>query len=391
MSFALLPQELVNAVCDHVPPTDLAALARASSAVSDAAIRSLYRNPGPLFLSQSYTPAEDMARKMRLLRTLADRPDIARLVRSFFISLDLPNESSQHLFLLLARALAHMSQLASLTLRLDPGASWILNYSPDASSIGVTPDGGGGRDPTLYDGLLYFSCPFLLDVHVTAFLARTSSLRELELDSTPSTADIARLCDTAIPQLTSLISSARVAEMIAPGRPLHTVCIHAGDVDEDILRKLSHSSAPQGVRVLAATTSMSTIPFLEAMSRYLAPEHVNVTTTSSEFATPPGQVRVRHSSEVLAVNRSQLQIFYDQVAAVLDSMPHLVALQLSGLHWSAQTTGSLEKRTWSSTPFVGHWPGAMRPPPHHGGTYNGANRPLSVESDSEYDFFDYLS
>jgi hypothetical protein len=299
MSFSVLPTELVELIFQHAPPSDLATLARLSSDVSDAAVRRLYRQPDLITLHPATSPAEDTERKLRLLRTLADRPDVAQLVRSFFITLGADSGASPESYALLARALKNMTQLVSLTLRVDAAASWILAGPREASSPAAVSrrthhDGGGDRGPVLYRRLRYLSCPFPLDAHVTEFLSRTSSLIELELDSIPSSLAEAylnpRLPASAVPGLTHLVTSSRCAQVIVPGRPLQSVCIQTGDVDERVLRALSRSSAPAGIVVLGATTSMRTIPFLEAVSRHLSPAHVKMNTASAEFTAPPGQV-----------------------------------------------------------------------------------------------------
>jgi hypothetical protein len=82
------------------------------------------------------------------------------------------------------------------------------------------------------------------------------------------------------------------------------------------------------------------------------------------------------------------QIFYNDVAAVLDTMPQLVALEMSGMHWSAQASGAGEKRNWHSTPFLGRWaPGQSQP---SGEDIRDPAIDVPTESESEFDFYDYL-
>src|ERR1700761_8486071 len=156
MSFTMLPQELLDAVCENLSPPDLARLSHTASFLHLPAQRQLYRHV-------AISPSR---RNLSVVLTMARKPHIAHLVRSFAIDLDSYSTLLSPFYQQLARALSSMTQLTSLHLFVDPSASWILwNLS--------------------FSKLIHCACPYTLDSHVSAFLGRTPALLELEVDSIP--------------------------------------------------------------------------------------------------------------------------------------------------------------------------------------------------------------
>lgn len=226
-----LPLELVLAIARHLPAHDLPALALTCAAWAPVVQRVLYRHLA------APPPA--------LLALLARRPHIARHVRSLYVALD-----SARLYRLLADALANMSDLRSLHLRLDPDASWVL---PRAAP---------------YPALAHFSSSFPLDDNVVRFLQRTPALRQLELNSIPllPAAPLPSLPDSSLPRLEQFIGSARAAALIVPGRPVSSIHLNASALPDDDIPLLARSTAP--VLVLAAVTNSPPLSFLQLLLRH---------------------------------------------------------------------------------------------------------------------------
>jgi hypothetical protein len=102
---------------------------------------------------------------------LANRPRIARFVRSFNLCISSKYPVFHSLYRALARAIFYMSDLRYLDLCIDSGTSWVLTATSKSQS---------------YPHLLRLECPFDLDHHVTSFLAATPELIELKVASIPN-------------------------------------------------------------------------------------------------------------------------------------------------------------------------------------------------------------
>src|SRR5712691_5728639 len=104
MALTRLPIELLDFICSHLCPSDLAALSRTSSLFCPIAQRILYRD---LNLSSAN-------HNLSVVVTLSNKPCIARVVRTLRITV----EPTVHLFRLfyiaLSDALSAMSELTSL-------------------------------------------------------------------------------------------------------------------------------------------------------------------------------------------------------------------------------------------------------------------------------------
>ncbi|KAI0316718.1 hypothetical protein OF83DRAFT_1084088 [Amylostereum chailletii] len=381
MSLALLPLELLHALCLHAPNPALAALARTNSLLADAANCVLYRH-----LSLSSHP-----RSLPLLRLLAENPARARLVRSLSLVVDPSHLLLRNFYSLLARALNNMPELHDLALHLPPAATWILAH------------------PTPHPRLRVFTSTFPLDPHLAAFLASTPALRQLELGSSlpfpppgppppsiptsppsspppppsansnsappfpshppdplpPSPPPLSPSSPTSWAPPTSRASSSPAApsrpststtatcpktpwngspaRKLVPGRPLQTVHLHDGDLSEDAVEWLARSTAP--LSILGAVTSAPLVPFLSSLAPRL-PHLAHLRILAPFHDAPP-----------LSTNA-----FYDDVAAALDAMPALVDFELSGVHWapSYRPCDHGPKRVWHSPPCA---PDRLDPPP----------------------------
>ena len=148
MAFALLPVELLDAICHRAQPTDLAVLSRTCSSISPVAQRHLYRH-----LSVSAA-----SRNLQAVVTLAKRPELARNMRTFSLRAGCAT-LFQPFLRLVGMALSCMTELVDLGLFVDPDASWILSQV-------CCP----------YPRLTRFSSSFALDTHVAEFLSKTEAL-----------------------------------------------------------------------------------------------------------------------------------------------------------------------------------------------------------------------
>ena len=331
MAFPRLPIELLDIICSHLCPSDLAALSRTSSLFCPIVQRILYRN---LVLSSA-------KRNLSVVVTLSNKPCIARVVRTLSITVDPSVHVLRPFYCALRDALSAMSELTSLHLSLDVNAnlSWVL--TPHAR-------------PITYTRLQTFSSSFPFDAHVTGFLERTPALERLELDTAPvsRTAPLPQLSHAAIPRLVHFMGSCQAVKVIVPGRPLESIHIHDGDLSEDEVACLAQSTGH--IAVLGAITSALLVPFLKSLARHLpylaylrlmAPFHVSL--------KPSDDVRRLVLTRSHRTDAILLQTFYEQVATTLTSMPQLLDFELSGMHWgsSFQANEAGCKRIWQAAPI----------------------------------------
>ncbi|EPQ59544.1 hypothetical protein GLOTRDRAFT_71084 [Gloeophyllum trabeum ATCC 11539] len=310
MSLSTLPPELLDGVCQNLATADLVALSRASSPFHSVAERLLYR----------HIHASSQARNLSVVVTLAKRLELASHVQSFSIVVD---DASAPIFpsfyRLLEKSLAAMHGLKSLSIFIHPTMSSVL--SPPCS------------EESVYHRLEHFSCSFPFNSDVAAFLSRTPALLELEVDSMPGPTPIPSRCllSTSIPHLVQFVGSPEQAREVVPGRPVESIHLYGGDLTEDVMCSLSQSTMP--VIVLGATTSMSPIAFLEAVTRYL-PSVAFLRVTAEDMDSIPLNVES-----------------YQQVANILDRLPNLSAFELSGIHWGSLKPQDQKQRVWQARPL----------------------------------------
>ncbi|KAJ4472264.1 hypothetical protein J3R30DRAFT_3380037 [Lentinula aciculospora] len=305
MSSSMLPLELMDAVCDNLAPADLARLSYTCSSAHQTAQRQLYRH---VSISES-------RRNLSVVLTMAQKPHIAHYVRSFSIELDSHFTLLRRFYLQLSRALSGMAELTSLRLFVDPAASWVLR--------GIS-----------LPRLIYFACPFSLDMYVSDFLQHTSALLELEVDSAPFRHEQPTLVLplSSVSHLQHFVGSSNAAEAIIPSRPVQSVQLTAGDFTEEVASRLAKSTA--GIVILSATTSSAPAALLQLLSQKMqCLVHVRLLTTYS-FPEAPDVA------------------FYEHIAGALNAFPDLQTFELSGMHWgSEERKDSDRQRVWQSQPL----------------------------------------
>ncbi|KAI0637853.1 hypothetical protein C8Q77DRAFT_1048030 [Trametes polyzona] len=367
MELAALPVELLDAILAPLAPNSstLAAVALSCSALNPSATRLLYRH---LVLSE-------YAHNLSVIHLLAVRPDLAKLVRTFSVSLNDAEPAVLPTYSDLQRALARMTNLTSLALYVDASASWILSpplvQKSQKGSI-LHPDA------PFYPRLEHLTCNFPLDAHLAAFLGHVPSLISLQLSSLFSDADVqsepepAHVPSSHIPLLAQYIGPAHVLPTLS-SRPLTAVHL-SGDLTLDLLPTTSAPSAEEAMphlrdtgasadhspragsepetdtgallQVMSAMTSAPPAPLLETLAlAYPNLRCLRLMTTRALFDLPD-----------LA--------FYTSIADTLATLPHLTSFELSGMHWhprpKAEPAASAKKE-WVSPP-VSPRPAQLPPP-----------------------------
>ncbi|KAJ3762892.1 hypothetical protein EV360DRAFT_34735 [Lentinula raphanica] len=324
MSFTILPLELLDAVCESLSPLDLAHLSYTCTSVHQSAQRQLYRH---LSISSS-------RRNLSVVLTLARKPHLAHYVRSFSIELDIHCSTLLRPFYSqLSRALSGMAELTSLQLSIDSTTSWVL---------------AGIKLPRL----VQFACPFPVDSYVSNFLKHTPALLELEVDSTSYWHEppIAVLAPSSAPLLQHFVGSSRAAKAIVPSRPVQSVQLTAGDLTEEVVSRLSESTA--GISIFSARTNSAPAILLQLLSQKLqCLVHIRLLTTYS-YSETHYVVSVCTICSLLSFSYRTFQTFYQHIAGALNAFPDLQTFELSGMHWgSEERKDSDRQRVWQSQPF----------------------------------------
>ncbi|KJA24504.1 hypothetical protein HYPSUDRAFT_183483 [Hypholoma sublateritium FD-334 SS-4] len=296
-----LPIELLDHIAAHLHTADLRALAAASARLYHVAQRRLYRH---VHLD---------ARALACVFTLAASPRIARHVRSFAIRIGHGAPLLHAFYRVLARALAHMSELTELDISLDQAASWVLRTPAQPA----------------FARLRRFSSSFQLDHNVVHFLGKTPALLQLHIDSL---AEPLRLPDTALPRLAQFTGSALAAHALVPGRPVQDIHLTSGDLTEDLAESLAQSTAP--VLVLAAATTSHSLSLIATLTRCMAElVHLRIVTTYT-FDNLPDST------------------YFANIKDALTSLPDLQSCEIWGLHWvSSKKSFHDQGRAWESEPF----------------------------------------
>jgi hypothetical protein len=238
-----LPLELVTDILRCSSKADLAILCRVNLALYDIATRLLY----------SVLSEKNLSRALRALRTLQDRPQLARHVRVF----NLPGGTLllNATLLLLARCLSKMENLVSV-------------------SLDVMAEKHGHA---LLQGCTFtprrFASSLLYDNSLKEFLeTRGQRIEHLSLLALRGAAPVPP-SGKSLPRLTTLVGPPDLVTALAPNRPLSRVAIIATiDPDHHVvvepLRALARSSATVSV-VLIATTSTRIPFFIDTVTEYL--------------------------------------------------------------------------------------------------------------------------
>ncbi|ESK97495.1 hypothetical protein Moror_17674 [Moniliophthora roreri MCA 2997] len=299
----VLPLELIDAISQFLPSSDLARLSQSCTRYHLVTRRLLYRH---LALAPAYN-------NLGILITLAKKPDIARHVRSFSVELDAGTAVLRPYYRNISIALSFMSELKSLNLSLDPSSTWVLQGVKTHS-------------------LTRFSSTFYLDHHVTRFLEHTRSLLELELGS-PHATHVSSMPPFAVPHLEQFSGPALAAELIVPGRPVHSIQLTSGDLSENVVQQLAKSSA--SIAVLSGTSSLPLPRLLNLLSQHIQ------------------QLVYLRMMTICNVTEAPDADFYSTIADSLSSLPNLQAFELSGMHWGSlhKSDDGTKQAVWQAKPL----------------------------------------
>ncbi|KAG6886073.1 hypothetical protein C0993_004063 [Termitomyces sp. T159_Od127] len=304
MAFVQLPVELLDAICQHGQPTDLAVLSRTCSSVHLVAQRRLYRH---LSISTA-------SHNLQAVVTIAKKPELAPYVRTFSLRAECATTFRPFLQLV-GTALSRMTELVSLDLFVAPDASWILT-----------------RVQCTYPRLSHFSCSFSFDGHVAEFLSKTEALTELEIDGA-STIPVSGLPAQSIPHLSQFIGSSHVARAIVPGRPVESIQLLSGDLTVEDVIMLAKSTSH--VLILGATTTSPLLPILDSLSQHMSSLVYLRLMTTCDFL------------------EGYQPSFHEHTASALSSLTELKVFELGGLHWAnAQKDPQDQQPVWQSQPFI---------------------------------------
>ena len=239
----MLPAELLDDVCQHSSLTDLVSLSRTSSLFYVVTQRLLYRH-----ISIDFT-----SRNLRVVLTLAEKPYVARHVRTFAIRLDSCTTVLHSYYRRLTDALSNMAELTSLDIFVEPTASWVLRTQCNVK----------------FPRLRHFASSFPLDSYVIHFLCKAEAILQLEVDSLPTSHLVApsSLTITAIPRLSRFIGSSEAAQAVIPGRPVEEIHLNSGDLTEGVVQGLAASTAY--VLLLSASTSSFPLPLLGKLAEFM--------------------------------------------------------------------------------------------------------------------------
>lgn len=289
MSLHNLPLDILHALCAFLDTSSLLNLSRTHSVFYPYTQRNIYR----------HVAISSLPNAVRCIKTLHNNPDFALFVRSFSLRID-ANAALLGAFVdNLASVLVDMSNLASLDLVLPPAASRVLaSSSPRLARL--HPD----RSPS-YHRLSRFSSNFGLDASLCTFLARTPALKELQLGDAAATTAVLPLAQPAasplpvdaLPNLALFTGSCSDATIIVPGRPLESVHLYSGDLDEAVLDALARSSTP--ITIFGSLTNSLSPSILHALASSLPHlQHLRIM-TMYHSSNHPGDVSYIHRPSTL--------------------------------------------------------------------------------------------
>jgi hypothetical protein len=230
-----------------------------------------------------------------------------------------------------------MTEIISLELFVDPGASWVLTGTPHR----------------VFPRLEHLACSFPLDSHVVDFLGKTKALLQLEVDgiSSPLSLPMPTLPDGSLPRLCVFKGSSHAAMAIIPGRPVESIQLNSGDLTQDDIAILAQSTAH--VAILGATTSSLPVPLLQTLMHHLPHLVYLQITTTYTFSERPDAVRLSYGHYSHNSLNQFSQTFYQHIAKALTSLPNLRVFELSGMPWgSSLKTAENEGRVWQSQPLT---------------------------------------
>ncbi|KAK0231046.1 hypothetical protein IW262DRAFT_451869 [Armillaria fumosa] len=303
-SLEALPVELLDAVCGQLAACDLRSLVHVCSRVSPVAQRRLYRT---VF-------AAPAAHNLAVVLTLARNPVLAQYVTSFSINLDSRPSLFLSFFRHLAVALGNMTNLVHLCVFVPPRLSWVL--LPIKS----------------YPSLAHFSSSFPFNAHLATFLKATPSLLKLEVDTlSPSLQNdyLEPLPSSSVPLLAHFTGSAQAARAIVPGRPVQSLHLTTGHVDDTLVDAIAQSTAD--LAVFEATTASFPASVLHRLSQRLHQMMYLRISSTCTFSGLPDTA------------------FYQDVSNALSKFPALEGFELDGMLWGS--VKSDHGTIWQSKPL----------------------------------------
>ncbi|KAJ3529482.1 hypothetical protein NMY22_g8982 [Coprinellus aureogranulatus] len=279
----LLPLELINHICEHLPPSQLAKVATCASSFCDTARRILYKNVNIRSHSQV---------GIDIICTLATNHSVASHVRQLNVVIDA--SSLDTVCDGLAAALRHMEKLESLSISTPTMLSSSAIFRQN--------------DSTTYPGLHTLHVSFTLDLAIVKFLETTPELLALSVGQQESLhvpcPDVPQL---SIPKLTRFQGSISAALKVVPGRPVHSILAQTENLSVGHVRTLRLSSVP--VLRLDISIANSPIPIVKALVEampYL--QQVRITTTY-EPSPGTGEIHFMQDLKVAAADLLDIQLF----------------------------------------------------------------------------------
>jgi hypothetical protein len=262
MALLSLPPELIYHIASFVPVRQLPAVACACSTLCAVARRRLYRH-------LSVSPA---LHNLSVVITLARNRVLAKHVRSFCVNVQPAVSPFKAFYRLLAQALHAMTDVVQLHVFIGHEASWVL---PSSFQLA-------------YPQLLNFACSFPFNSHVAHFLQLTPSLLELEVAADypcPESETLPSLPPTAIPHLVQFAGPSGVGQAIVPGRPVNSIFLRSGDLNEPAMDSLIQSTAQ--ISALCGMTSQPPVSVLECLSHRMPQLTYLRLMTTFEFPEAP--------------------------------------------------------------------------------------------------------
>lgn len=326
MSLSIFPAELLTSICDHLRDIDLVSVARTDSSLCAVAQRLLYRHISLTMTSENRS----------VVSTLANRPDIARFVRTF--SLTAYGEDSEF-HSVLSSAVSGMSEITSLDLLIDPEASWALDQR--------------GPEGVTYPHLRHFTCSFPFDQNVINFLHLSPGVTQLEVNAASAfpLPTVTRLPCGFLPDLSNFQGPSHIAALIVPGRPVEALYLSSGIVDDSVITQLAKASSP--IVLFDAISSSGLLSSLEMIANNMPSLVYLRLMTTRPFDDNPDPVYLVFICSKLSTDLI-LQSFYEQVSKALGRIPELTSFEFSGMNWTSwlasDRLSSDGKRIWQSRP-----------------------------------------
>ncbi|KZS98001.1 hypothetical protein SISNIDRAFT_449618 [Sistotremastrum niveocremeum HHB9708] len=290
MSLVCLPSEILDAALCNLQPPDLVAVASAHSRLAPFAQRLLYRE---LNLQSSSVA-------LRVLRTLARSPYIARFVRVFHLRLPPAHDALllAPFHRLLATALSSMTALQHLSLYINPEASSCILQR--CSTV-------------TYPHLRSFVSNFTWSDQLVRFLEGTPDLVELGVGAHCHRASAPR--PSLTPHLSIFSGSCDTARSLMQHHRFKNLYLHSGTLTEDIIQhSLSQSTELHSLTAIVGSFSVTTLSSITQACPSLAQLRLWTTTDlDNDF--------------IMAVS--------DPISHLLASTPTMTTFELSGFHWNA--------------------------------------------------------